>query len=338
MRAALLLSWLGVAASFKPQTLQTLQRLQRPATGLTAVSQRRPVLAMSAAPEAATATATATAPTLTPERFVVQNRFKVKAGREAAFEKRWADRESRLGTLDGFRFFCMLRRVDDENKPKEDDTNYVSCTVWEDFANFEAWRKGDAFKEAHGGGTVGGVASMLMATAMNTKGKPKPAYWGGLMPLSVPGTPPSDGEGWRAVVADGESMLPKDVYVAMNRFSVVEGNHAAFEQRFANRKSILTDFDGFRGFMLLRRDGAKKAGDGGEPDDGFTHSTFSVWDNRACFEAWRDSEKPAPAAEKTAGEGGSPVGPPAGRPNIFSRPPDATFYEGILALESAKGV
>ena len=93
MRAALLLSWLGVAASFKPQTLQTLQRLQRPATGLTAVSQRRPVLAMSAAPEAATATATATAPTLTPERFVVQNRFKVKAGREAAFEKRWADRE-----------------------------------------------------------------------------------------------------------------------------------------------------------------------------------------------------------------------------------------------------
>ena len=87
--------------------------------------------------------------------------------------------------------------------------------------------------------------------------------------------------------------------------------------------------------MLLRRDGAKQPGDGGEPDDGFTHSTFSVWDDKACFEAWRDSEKkPPPAADK----GGAPAGKPAGRPNIFSRPPDATFYEGILALESAKGV
>ena len=52
----------------------------------------------------------ATGERLSAERYVVQNRFKVKKGREAAFEKRWADRESRLGNLDGFRFFCMLRR------------------------------------------------------------------------------------------------------------------------------------------------------------------------------------------------------------------------------------
>ena len=117
------------------------------------------------------------------------------------------------------------------------------------------------------------------------------------------------------------------------RFSVLEGSFDAFEERFANRNSILTDFKGFRGFLLLRRDGAKKPGDGGEPDDGFTHSTFSVWDDKACFEAWRDSEKkpPPPAADNGSG-------PPAVRPNIFVRPPDATFYEGILALESAKGV
>lgn len=42
---------------------------------------------------------------------------------------------------------------------------------------------------------MGGIASMLMATAMNTKGKPVPAYWGGLMPVSTPGEPPADGEG-----------------------------------------------------------------------------------------------------------------------------------------------
>lgn len=33
-------------------------------------------------------------------------------GREAAFEKRWAERKSRLGLLTGFRFFSLLRRVD----------------------------------------------------------------------------------------------------------------------------------------------------------------------------------------------------------------------------------
>lgn len=262
---------------------------------------------------------------LTAERFVVQNRFKVKEGREAAFEKRWADRESRLGTLDGFRYFCMLRRVDDADA--KDDTNYVSCTVWESFENFEAWKKGDAFKEAHGGGTIGGVASMLLATAMNTKGKPKPAYWQGLLPVQVPGTPPADGEGWRRVIADGEHMLDKECFVAMNRFSVARGNSGAFEERFAKRDSILTEFDGFRGFLLLRRDGAKRPGDGGDPDDGYTHSTFSVWDSKESFDAWRASEKP-PAKN----------GSPSSRPNIFAKPPDATFYEGILALESAKGV
>ena len=46
------------------------------------------------------------------ERYVATNRFRVKEGREAAFEKRWADRQSRLGLLDGFRFFCMMRRVE----------------------------------------------------------------------------------------------------------------------------------------------------------------------------------------------------------------------------------
>lgn len=266
------------------------------------------------------------------ERFVVQNQFKVKAGREAAFEKRWADRESRLGTLDGFRFFCMLRRVDD--KDAQDDTNYVSCTVWETFENFEAWRQGDAFKEAHGGGTIGGVASMLMATAMNTKGKPTPAYWEGLMPCEVPGVPPSGGEGWRRVESDGESMLDKECFVAMNRFSVKDGMGAAFEQRFAKRDSILTDFDGFRGFLLLRRDGNKKPRDGKTPDDGLTHSTFSVWDNKACFESWRNSEKkPPPASEGSSGSGKG-----GGRPNIFVKPPIASFYEGILVLESASGV
>ena len=133
--------------------------------------------------------------------------------------------------------------------------------------------------------------------------------------------------------ADGETMLDKECFLAMNRFSVQEGMEDAFEQRFAKRDSTLTDFDGFRGFALLRRDGAKKPGDGALPADGFTHSTWSLWKDKASFEAWRDSEKKPPPASGSSGGG-----PPAARPNIFTKPPQATFYEGILALESAEGV
>ena len=151
----------------------------------------------------------ATGERLSAERYVVQNRFRVKKGREPAFEKRWADRESRLGTLPGFRFFCMLRRVDDASA--EDDVNYVSNTVWETQENFEAWRKGDAFKEAHGGGTIGGIASMLLATARNTKGKPKLASWEGLLPQSTtPSTPPA---AWKQVEADGVTQLDGEAFV-----------------------------------------------------------------------------------------------------------------------------
>ena len=42
--------------------------------------------------------------------------FTVRPGREAKFEKRWADRSSRLASLDGFKYFHLMRRVglDDE--------------------------------------------------------------------------------------------------------------------------------------------------------------------------------------------------------------------------------
>jgi heme-degrading monooxygenase HmoA len=157
--------------------------------------------------------------------------------------------------------------------------------------------------------------------------------------VSLVGTPPADGEGWRTVAADGATMLDGECFVAMNRFSVLDGRGAAFEQRFAERDSTLAERDGFRGFLLLRRDGDKKPGDGRAPDDGFTHSTFSVWRDRAAFEAWRastsaDAKKPA-AAPAAAEEGAAAKAKP---PSIYARPPVPVFYEGILVLESAKGV
>ena len=48
---------------------------------------------------------------LTRDRYIATNRFTVRRGREAKFEKRWALRKSRLATLDGFKYFHLMRRV-----------------------------------------------------------------------------------------------------------------------------------------------------------------------------------------------------------------------------------
>ena len=69
-------------------------------------------------------------------------------------------------------------------------------------------------------------------------------------------------------------------------------------------------------------DGADNDCDG-KVDDGATHSTFSVWDSRASFQAWLDSEK-------------KPDEQP--RKNLLAGRPTPSYYEGILALESAQGV
>merc|ERR1711966_178490 len=70
---------------------------------------------------------------------------------EAAFEQRWASRESELKECEGFVFFTMLRR---DAKEADDGFNYISTTVWKDRASFKAWREGVAFKRAHGEGKV----------------------------------------------------------------------------------------------------------------------------------------------------------------------------------------
>lgn len=80
------------------------------------------------------------------ERYIATNRFKVRKNAGAKFEKRWADRKSRLAELAGFRFFTLLKRVDafDSDYTAEGDSgNYISLTIWENKDNFDAWRTGD---------------------------------------------------------------------------------------------------------------------------------------------------------------------------------------------------
>jgi len=66
------------------------------------------------------------------ERYVATNRFKVRNNAGPKFEKRWADRKSRLAELEGFRFFALLKRVSAfgvDYAEEGDFGNYISMTV-----------------------------------------------------------------------------------------------------------------------------------------------------------------------------------------------------------------
>ena len=78
-------------------------------------------------------------------RYIATNRFNVRPGKAAKFEKRWADRKSRLAQLEGFRFFTLLKRVDESPDSAEADAelgNYISYTIWQNKDNFNVWRTG----------------------------------------------------------------------------------------------------------------------------------------------------------------------------------------------------
>ena len=256
-------------------------------------------------------------------RYVASNRFRVQEGKGAAFEKRWAERPSRLAKLDGFRYFTLMRRVE---APEEtgvayaaDEPNYVSFTIWDDKDGFDAWRKGDAFKEAHGGGTIFGFMSMLVSSLRILKGGPKPAFYDGLLPLSSAPTEKSlkwqAEDGWRKIPADGKNPIDADVFVAMNRFKVLPGKEAAFEKQWAERESELQQMPGFTTFLMLRRDAVS-------PDDGYNYSTYTAWEDRASFDNWRKTKKHNTARD------GEPM---------FEGRPSPVFYEGVLALLDKAG-
>ncbi|MGF1624655.1 MAG: antibiotic biosynthesis monooxygenase family protein [Alphaproteobacteria bacterium] len=76
--------------------------------------------------------------------FIAMNRFQVKRGSEAEFERVWRERDTHLDQLAGFREFHLLKGAE-----HDDHTLYTSHTVWASRAHFEDWTKSEAFRLAH---------------------------------------------------------------------------------------------------------------------------------------------------------------------------------------------
>jgi len=299
------------------------------------------------------------------DRYIASNRFAVRSGKEAKFEKRWANRKSRLAELDGFKYFHLMRRVtlddsDDSNAATKYDGgddkesrkgNYVSLTVWETKSNFNAWRKGDAFKEAHGGTSVGAFLSTMVKSALILRGAPKPAFYDGLLVQSeTPEFMPETVDGWRNVeFPEDGGTLPVECFVACNQFFVPKDSAVAFEQRWKNRQSKLRDCEGFVSFAMMRRDAKTKTHGSVEMDESTepTYVSMTIWKDRASFDKWRSGSNFSKSHGQKAGGNGddndgddkkaSKKPPQAQGPPMWSRPPKPIFYEGTLVLSTADG-
>jgi len=279
---------------------------------------------------------------LSRDRYIATNRFTVRPNSQAKFEKRWADRSSRLASLEGFRYFHLMRRVALENEVNsgidplaniDEFGNYVSFTIWQEKKHFNAWRAGDAFKEAHGGTSLFAFVTTMVSSAMVLKGAPKPAFYDGLLHQSiVPDAVPETVDGWRSIEADGKNILPAECFVACNQFFVPPSNAVEFEQRWADRTTKLKECEGFVSFDLLRRD-VKAKGHGIAPmgEEEPTYMSCTIWKDRAAFNAWKNGNAFKEAhGEKKEGEEKS-------RMPLWSKPPLPVFYEGTLVISSPEG-
>lgn len=289
------------------------------------------------------------------DRYVATNRFAVRRSKQAKFEARWANRKSRLSVLPGFKYFHLMRRVNleedgacsydaGEKKKGTLKGNYVSLTVWDKKSDFAAWRKGDAFKEAHGGTSIAAFVKTMVGSAFVLKGAPSPAFYDGLLLQSVtPDSVPETIDGWRNVTSNKVDTLPAECFVAQNNFFVPRENALAFEQRWANRESKLKECDGFVAFLMMRRD-AKAKGHGIVEIDETTEPSYvstTIWKNRTAFEAWRKGNafkvahgvKPPSERSEENSEDTSAVRP---KP-LWSKPPSPIFYEGTLMITMPEG-
>jgi heme-degrading monooxygenase HmoA len=93
------------------------------------------------------------------------------------------------------------------------------------------------------------------------------------------------------------------MFIAMNRFRINHGFEDAFEQMWQLRDSRLGEVPGFRRFRLLKG-----------PDDGSTclYASHTLWESRAHFDAWRDSEN----FKRAHAQAKAPQGTYAGHPEF----------------------
>lgn len=76
--------------------------------------------------------------------FIATNRFRIAPGRETEFIEVWRQRDNRLAEVPGFKTFKLL-----QGSSTPEATVFVSHSIWESVAAFEAWMRSESFRAAH---------------------------------------------------------------------------------------------------------------------------------------------------------------------------------------------
>ena len=119
------------------------------------------------------------------------------------------------------------------------------------------------------------------------------------------------------------------MFIAMNRFKVVPGAEADFEQVWTSRDTHLQGVPGFVTFHLLR---------GPQRDDHTLYSSHTIWHSYGDFEAWTQSEA-FRAAHRNAGGNRPALSRPSGVRRFRGHPgnqrrPRSRVIAGHAALSS----
>jgi len=91
------------------------------------------------------------------------------------------------------------------------------------------------------------------------------------------------------------------MFIAMNRFRIALGFEAGFEKVWRERESHLEGVPGFRSFALLK---------GPQREDHVLYASHSIWESRAAFEAWTESEAFRTAPAQASAPQGTYLGHP----------------------------
>lgn len=228
------------------------------------------------------------------DRRVTTSRFLVPRDEQVAFEQSWVARADAIKAAPGLKYFQMAKYAADFMGPPlgDDEPNYHAYAVW------ESAEAAAAFDAADGSSaTYDGLFSLAL-------------------PVAASGVPPTD----RAIV-DPEKRLPREAFVASNRFGIKPGFEKRFEDMWAGRDSSLADLPGFVNFALLRREG--------DVDDGNTYVSYTTWKNVQAFNNWRGSDnfKRSHSGPKSAPE-----------ESPYAKMPKVVTYKTFLVVSAEDGM
>ncbi len=91
------------------------------------------------------------------------------------------------------------------------------------------------------------------------------------------------------------------MFIAMNRFRIALGREQVFEDLWRQRDSYLDGVPGFREFRLLR---------GPSDEEATLFASHTIWNTRADFTAWTESEAFAKAHAQAKAPPGTYLGHP----------------------------